>query len=56
MFCLFLCTCTYVVDALLQFQVEVFSTKKYNCRCTKCGHRFTQNVQKASTTRTTEKQ
>ncbi|EGZ28411.1 hypothetical protein PHYSODRAFT_471224 [Phytophthora sojae] len=29
-----------------QFQVEVFSTKKYNCRCTKCGHRFTQNVQK----------
>ncbi|KAH7476252.1 uncharacterized protein KRP23_6941 [Phytophthora ramorum] len=29
-----------------QFQVEVFSTKRYNCHCTKCGYRFTQNVQK----------
>ncbi|KAE9154804.1 hypothetical protein PF006_g1158 [Phytophthora fragariae] len=29
-----------------QFQVKVLSTKKYNCRCTNCGHRFTQNVQK----------
>ncbi|KAG6609624.1 NYN domain, limkain-b1-type [Phytophthora cinnamomi] len=29
-----------------QFQVRVFSTKKYNCHCRKCGNRFTQNIQK----------
>lgn len=35
-----------VVYNMMQFQVEVFSTKKYDCHCTKCGNRFTQNVQK----------
>ncbi|ETO77753.1 hypothetical protein F444_07085 [Phytophthora nicotianae P1976] len=29
-----------------QFQVDIFSTKLRNCRCTRCGHGFTQNVQK----------
>jgi hypothetical protein len=38
---LIMCDCLF-----MQFHVEVFSTKPYNCHCTACGHKFTQNVQK----------
>ncbi|KAI9995818.1 hypothetical protein PInf_012886 [Phytophthora infestans] len=27
-------------------QVEIYSTKPRSCKCTSCGHKFNQNVQK----------
>ncbi|KAF4043862.1 NYN domain-containing protein [Phytophthora infestans] len=29
-----------------QLQVEIYSTKPRSCKCTSCGHKFNQNVQK----------